>query len=159
VLGCVCNHPCEEVCRRGELNEPIAIRALKRFVAERDSGRWRSKIKVAPETGKRIGIVGSGPAGMTAAWFLRKLGHSVTVFEALPEPGGMMRIGIPKYRLPRGVRIKTNVKIESLDELLDQGFNAIFLALGTTKGIKMGIPGEDDPRVLDGISLVHKSWR
>jgi len=167
VLGCVCNHPCEEVCRRGELNEPITIRALKRFVAERDSDRWRSKIKVSPETGKRIGIVGSGPAGLTAAWFLRKLGHSVTVFEALPEPGGMMRIGIPKYRLPRdildreikdiesiGVRIKTNVKIESLDELLDQGFNAIFLALGTTKGIKMGIPGEDDPRVLDGISLL-----
>jgi len=168
VLGCVCDHPCEEACRRGEVNEPIAIRALKRFVAEQDSGRWRTKITVAPETGKKVAIVGSGPAGLTAAWFLRKLGHSVTVFEALPKAGGMMRIGIPKYRLPRdlldreiedieniGVKIKTNAKIESLDELFSQGFNAIYLALGATQGIKMGIPGEDNPQVLDGISVLR----
>jgi len=168
VLGCVCDHPCEEACRRGEVNEPIAIRALKRFVAEQDSGRWRTKITVAPETGKKVAIVGSGPAGLTAAWFLRKLGHSVTVFEALPKAGGMMRIGIPKYRLPRdlldreiedieniGVKIKTNTKIESLDELFSQGFNAIYLALGATQGIKMGIPGEDNPQVLDGISVLR----
>ena len=168
VLGCVCNHPCEEACRRCEVNEPIAIRALKRFVAERDSNRWQSKITIATETGKKVAIVGSGPAGLTAAWFLRKLGHSVTVFEALPEPGGMMRIGIPEYRLPRdilnqeikdieniGVKIKLNTKIESLDELFNQGFNAIFLALGTTESIKIEIPGEDDPRVLDGMSVLR----
>ena len=168
VLGCVCDHPCEEACRRGEVNEPIAIRALKRFVAEQDSGRWRTKVTVAPETGKKVAIVGSGPAGLTAAWFLRKLGHSVTVFEALPETGGMMRVGIPKYRLPRdvldqeitdikniGVKIEINTKIESLDELFNQGFNAIYLALGAAEGIKMGIPGEDNPQILDGISVLR----
>ena len=168
VLGCVCDHPCEEACRRGEVNEPIAIRALKRFVAEQDSGRWRTKVTVAPETGKKVAIVGSGPAGLTAAWFLRKLGHSVTVFEELPEIGGMMRVGIPKYRLPRdvldqeitdieniGVKIEINTKIESLDELFNQGFNAIYLALGAAEGIKMGIPGEDNPQILDGISVLR----
>ena len=167
VLGYVCDHPCEEECRRSQVNEPIAIRALKRFAAEQDSGRWRSKLTIAPDTGKKVAIVGSGPAGLTAAWFLKKLGHSVTVFEALPEPGGMMRIGIPEYRLPRdvlnqeikdiesiGVKIKTNTKIESLDKLFDQGFQAVFLAVGATEGIRMEIPGEDDPRVLDGISVL-----
>ncbi len=168
ILGCVCDHPCEEACRRSELNEPIAIRALKRFVAERDSGRWWSKIKIAQDTSKKIAIVGSGPAGLTAAWFLRKLGHSVTVFESLSEPGGMMRIGIPKYRLPRdvlnkeikyieniGVKIKTDTKIESLDKLFNLDFNAIFVALGATEGIKMGIPGEDELYVLDGINMLR----
>ncbi|MGB2600407.1 MAG: 2Fe-2S iron-sulfur cluster-binding protein, partial [Candidatus Omnitrophota bacterium] len=167
VLGCVCDHPCEEPCRRGEVNEPIAIRALKRFVAELDSGRWRSKIRVAADTNKRVAVVGAGPAGLTASWFLRILGHSVTVFEALPEPGGMMRTCIPKYRLPRdivdneirdiektGVKIKTNEKVESVDKLFDQGFDAVFLATGADQGMKMGMPGEDDPRVLDGISVL-----
>jgi len=167
VLGYVCDHPCEEECRRSQVNEPIAIRALKRFAAEQDSGRWRSKLTIAPDTGKKVAIVGSGPAGLTAAWFLKKLGHSVTVFEAMPKAGGMMRMGIPGYRLPWdvlnqeikdiesiGVKIKTNTKIESLDELFDQGFQAVFLAVGATEGIKMEIPGEDDPRVLDGISVL-----
>ena len=168
VLGCVCNHLCEEACRRNELNDSIAIRALKRFVAERDSGRWRTKVEIAPETGKKVAIVGSGPAGLTAAWFLRKLGHSVVVFEALPEPGGMLRTGIPRYRLPEnvlhqeikdiediGVEIRTNTKIESLDQLFNQAFDAVFLALGAPQDMKMGIPGEDDCRVLDGISFLR----
>ncbi|MEA1958918.1 MAG: FAD-dependent oxidoreductase, partial [Chloroflexota bacterium] len=168
VLGCVCHHPCEEVCRRCELNDPIAIRALKRFVAENDSGRWRSKIEVAPDSGKQVAIVGSGPAGLTAAWFLRKLGHAVTVFEARPVTGGMMRTGIPAYRLPRdildreiedianiGVEIKTNTEMESLDALFDRGFHSIFLAIGAQRGMTMGIHGEeDDPRILDGVSVL-----
>jgi NADPH-dependent glutamate synthase beta subunit-like oxidoreductase len=168
VLGCVCDHPCEETCRRCELNEPVAIKVLKRFVAERDSGRWRTKVEIAPETGKKVAIVGSGPAGLTAAWFLRKLGHLATVFEALPEPGGMLRAGIPRYRLPEnvldqeikdieniGVEIRTNARIESLDQVFNQGFDAVFLALGAPQDMKMGIPGEDDPRVLDGISFLR----
>ena len=168
VLGHVCHHPCEEECRRSELNEPIAIKALKRFAAGRDSGRWHSKVEIAPETGRKAAIVGSGPAGLTAAWFLRISGHSVTVFEALPEAGGMMRTGIPKYRLPEevlnkeikdienaGVRINTNTRIESLDELFQQGFDAVFLAPGASEGMKMGIPGEDYPQVLDGISVLR----
>lgn len=167
VLGCVCHHPCEEVCRRVELNEPMSIRGLKRFVAERDSGRWRSKLIIASETGKKVAVVGSGPAGLTAAWFLRKSGHSVTVFEALPAPGGMMKAGIPEYRLPAdilnreikdieniGVKIEVNTEIKALDRLFSQGFNAVFLALGAHEGIKMGIPGEDGLQVLNGISIL-----
>jgi len=166
-LGCVCHHPCEEVCRRCELNNPIAIRALKRFAAEQDSGRWRSKVKIAPDTGNKVAIVGAGPAGLTAAYFLRTLGHSVTVFEMLPAAGGMMRTGIPEYRLPRdildseindirniGVDIRLNTKVRSIDSLFDKGFNAVFLAMGAPEGTKMGIPGEEDPRVLDGISVL-----
>jgi len=168
ILGCVCHHPCEEVCHRGEVNETMSIRELKRFVAKQDSGRWRSKITIAPDTGRKVAIIGSGPCGLTAAWFLKKAGHSVTVFEALPEPGGMMKAGIPDYRLPAeilnrevediesiGVKIKTNTKIESLDKLFDQKFDAILLALGAQEGTKMGIPGEEDPRVLEGISLLR----
>jgi formate dehydrogenase beta subunit len=166
-LGCVCHHPCEEVCRRCELNEPIAIRELKRFAAEQDNGRWRSKVKIAPDTGKKVAIVGSGPAGLTAAWFLRTLGHAATVFEVLPAAGGMMRTGIPEYRLPRdildaeikdiediGVDIKLNTKVRSIDSLFDKGFNAVFLAMGAPNGIGMNMQGEEDPRVLDGISVL-----
>ena len=128
VLGCVCYHPCETVCRHGELNEAIAICALKCFAAKNDTKLWKKRSKSAPSTGKRVAIIGSGPAGLTAAYYLAKSGHSVTVFEALPEAGGMMRVGIPEYRLPRhvlnseirniqeaGVDIRTNTRIESID--------------------------------------------
>jgi len=168
-LGLVCHHPCEEGCSRSDINEPISIRELKRFVAEIDNERWKKKLKIKKDTGKKIAIVGSGPAGLTAAWFLRLKGHNITVFEALPKPGGMLKTGIPNYRLPPeilekeikniidiGVKIKTNTRIKSLNELFKEGFNAIFLATGAPKGIKMGIEGEDDPRVLDGISTLKK---
>ena len=166
-LGCVCPHPCEEECRRGEVNEAISIRALKKFVAERDTGRWREKLEILPDTGKKVAVVGAGPAGLTAAWFIRKKGHAVTVLEALDKGGGTMRIGIPEYRLPRevldqeikdiediGVEFRYNTQVESLDDLFEQGFDAVFLGLGATKGTTMGIPGEDDPRVLDGLSVL-----
>ncbi|MBM3156746.1 MAG: FAD-dependent oxidoreductase [Chloroflexi bacterium] len=168
VLGRVCFHPCEEVCRRGKLNQPIAICSLKRFVAEQDGGQWRTKSKRAAPTGKRVAIVGSGPAGLTAAYYLAKLGQSVTVFEALPEAGGMMRVGIPRYRLPgevldseidgirgAGVEIKPNAKVESLEALRKQGYNAIFVALGAHKGVKIGIEGEDSAGVIECISLLR----
>ncbi len=169
VLGLVCHHPCEEACSRCDINEPISIRELKRFVAENDTRRWKSKVKVSSDTGKKVAIVGAGPAGLTAAWFLRKQGHAITVFEELSEPGGMLKTGIPDYRLlpdvlnkeiiditDIGVKIKTNTKIESLDELFNKDFDVIFLALGAPKGIEMGLPGEDDSRVLDGISTLKK---
>jgi formate dehydrogenase beta subunit len=168
ILGRVCTHPCEGKCRRGELNEPIAICALKRFAAEHDTGSWKTSVKAAPPTGKRVAIVGSGPAGLTAAYYLAKQGHSITVFEALPEPGGMMRVGIPEYRLPKnvldaeieeirqvGVDIRTNTRVESLDNLFEQGFNGVFLALGACQGMKMGVDGEDSPGVLEGICLLR----
>ena len=168
-LGCVCPHPCEDACRRGEVNEAISIRALKKFVAERDNGRWREKLEILSDSGKKVAVVGAGPAGLTAAWFIRKKGHAVTVFEALDKGGGTMRIGIPEYRLPRdvldqeikdiadiGVKFQYNTRIDSLNSLFDQGFDAVFLGMGATKGTTMGIPGEDDPRVLDGLSVLRK---
>ena len=161
VCGRVCIHPCEAQCTRGQFDEAIAIRILKRFAFENDSGLWRQNSKVAPASGKRVAIIGSGPGGLTAAYYLAKLGHAVTVFEALAEPGGMMRVGIPDYRLPNdilkaeikeienvGVEIKTNNRIDSLEDLFKQGYNAIFLAIGAHQNIKIGIPGEDDPRVM-----------
>ena len=167
-LGRVCFAPCEDACRRGALNEPIAIRTLKRFAAEQDTGLWRQGSKRAPATGKRVAIVGSGPAGLTAGYYLAKLGHSVTVFEALPEPGGMMRFGIPQYRLPRkildaeiediksvGVDIRTNSRVDSLDELFQQGYRAIFLAVGAHQGIGIGVEGEDSPGVIDCVSFLR----
>ncbi len=168
-LGCVCPHPCEEACRRGEVNEAISIRALKKFAAERDTGRWREKLKILPDTGKKVAIIGSGPAGLTAAWFIRKKGHAVTIFESLSKGGGTMRIGIPEYRLPRhvldqeikdiediGVEFRYNTRVESLNDLFDQGFNAIFLGMGAIQGTTMGIPGEEDPRVLNGLSVLRE---
>jgi len=126
VCGYVCIHPCEAKCRRGLLDEAIGIRVLKRFAVDNGNGMWKQNSRIAPATGKKVAIVGSGPAGLTAAFYLAKLGHKVTVFEALPEVGGMMRVAIPDYRLPKdvlqndireieavGVDIKTNTRVES----------------------------------------------
>jgi NADPH-dependent glutamate synthase beta subunit-like oxidoreductase/NAD-dependent dihydropyrimidine dehydrogenase PreA subunit len=169
VLGYVCDHPCETACRSSEPNEPIAIRALKRFAAEWDTGLWKKNSKKAPPTGKRVAVVGSGPAGLTAAYYLSKLGHSVTIFEALSAPGGMMRVGIPEYRLPKqvldleieeikrmGVDIKTNTKIESFGDLFEQGYHAIFLAIGAHQGVKIGVEGEDSPGVMEAITFLRQ---
>jgi len=169
VLGYVCDHPCETVCRRLEINEAIAIKGLKRFAAERDSGAWKKNSKKAPPTDKRVAIVGSGPAGLTTAYYLSKLGHSVIVFEALPVPGGMLRVGIPEYRLPKEVldaeieeikqesfNIKTDTKIESLDSLFKQGYDAVFLAIGAHQGTKMRVEGEDSPGVMDAIAFLRE---
>jgi NADH-quinone oxidoreductase subunit F len=168
VCGYVCVHPCEAKCRRALLDDAIGIRMLKRFAAEHDSGLWKQNSGVAPATGKRVAIVGSGPAGLTAAYYLAKLGHSVTVFEALPEPGGMMQVGIPDYRLPKdilraeikeieniGVEIKTNARVDSLDGLFKQGYDAVFLAVGAHQGIKMGVVGEDSPGVRECVSFLR----
>ena len=115
-----------------------------------------------------VAIVGSGPAGLTAAYYLTSLGHSATVFEALPEPGGMMRFGIPDYRLPKdilnaeikeiediGVEIKTNTRVDSIDNLLKDGYDAIFIALGAHQGISIGVEGDDNPKVIEGVDF----WR
>jgi len=168
VCGHVCVHPCETRCRRGLLDDAIDIRVLKRFATEHDTGLWKLNSRVAPATGKRVAIIGSGPAGLTAAYYLAKLGHSVTVFEALPEPGGMVRVGIPDYRLPKeilkaeideikgvGVDIRTNTRVDSPEGLFKQGYNAIFLAIGAHQGTRIGVEGEDSPQVKECISFLR----
>lgn len=168
VLGYVCDHPCEDVCRRRELNEAISIRELKRFAAEKDVEPRKENSQKAPPTGKRVAIVGSGPAGLTAAYYLAKRGHDVTVFEALPFSGGIMRVGIPEYRLPRdvlddeikniesvGVKIRTNTSVDSLDTILEEGYNAILVAVGTHQGQKLPIPGADLEGVLVSIPFLR----
>jgi len=162
VCGLVCFHPCEAKCRRGQLEEAIAIRMLKGYAAKHDNGLWKENIRTAPDTGKRVAVVGAGPAGLTAGYYLARRGHSVTVFEALPEPGGMMRVGIPDYRLPKdilkseikeiedaGVEIRTSTRVESIDELFKEGYNAVFVATGAHQGMKIGVKGESSRGVMD----------
>jgi len=173
VCGRVCNHPCEEECRRGEIDEPVSICALKRFVAdyEMQTGERFTLPKPEPRQ-EKVAIVGSGPAGLTAAYNLAKWGYQVTIFEALPVVGGMLWAGIPAYRLPReviqrdvdfikslGVEIKTNTPIGdglTLDDLSEQGYKAILLAIGAHKGRKLGVPGEDLEGVMDCVDFLRK---
>ncbi|MFQ5758808.1 MAG: FAD-dependent oxidoreductase [Candidatus Bathyarchaeia archaeon] len=170
VLGYICHHPCEDECRRGKVNEAMSICALKRFAAEHDAGLWKANLKKAPPTGKRVAIVGSGPAGLTAAYYLARKGHSVTMFESLSELGGMMRFGAPEYRLPRevlekdvrdilelGVDVKTGVNIGedlSLKDLENQS-EAIFLATGAPLSKKLKIEGVELEGVLWGLDLLR----
>jgi NADPH-dependent glutamate synthase beta subunit-like oxidoreductase len=171
VLGYVCHRPCESVCRRAEVNEPVSIRDLKRFAAENDRDRlWEKNGGRDSSTGKRVAVVGAGPAGLTAAYYLSRRGHGVTVFETLPFAGGMMRFGIPEYRLPRevleseirviekaGVEIRTDTKIESLDTLMrEQGYHAALAALGAHRGQRLCIPGKDLEGVWVGLDLLRE---
>lgn len=172
VLGRVCHHPCEAECRRGKLDGAISIRALKHFASENDTGFWKQYLKPVLPTGKRVAVVGSGPAGLTAAYYLARLGHKVTVFEKNPEPGGMMRAAIPEYRLPRkvlqaeieeilnqGVELKTNTTIgEGLPfaQLKDQGYQAIFIAVGAQLSQKLDIGGVDLAGVFWGVEFLKE---
>jgi len=168
VCGYVCLHPCEAECQRNQLDEHILIRVLKRFAAEHDTGLWKQNLKAAPPTGKRVAVVGSGPAGLAAAYYLARLGHSVTVFEAMPEPGGKMLSSIPGYELPKeilkaeikeienlGVDIRTNTKVDSVESLFEQGYQAVLLAVGINQGVKLPIPGADLDGVLAGTSFLE----
>jgi formate dehydrogenase (NADP+) beta subunit len=170
VLGYCCDHPCEAACRRGEVNQPVAIRELKRFAAGNDKDHiWLEKIQKKPSSGKKVAVIGSGPAGLTAAFYLALQGHAVTVFESLPRAGGMMRYGIPQYRLPRevldseikyieetGINIRTGTTVESVDKLFEEGYNALLIAVGTHQGQRLRIPGSDNPAVLVGVEFLRE---
>jgi len=157
VCGWICTAPCEPACRRGTLDEPIAIRTLKRFAAEH--GTLPDLPAPSLRRVERVAIVGGGPAGMSAAYYLARLGYAATVFEAMPVPGGMMAIGIPEYRLPRevlraeidrivglGVDLRLNQAMGrdfSLGDLEEQGYQAIFLSTGAPKSRRLGVPGDE----------------
>jgi len=167
VLGHVCFHPCEQVCRRGEINAPVSICGLKRIAAEKSTGEWKSRLRPPTPTGKRVAVVGAGPAGLTAAYFLARKGHAVAVFEALPEPGGMLRYGILSYRLPLevvkkeideiiavGVELRTNSRV-TLQELQSAGFNAVLLATGAHGGRRLPVEGAGLGGIVQGVHLLR----
>ena len=170
ILGRVCVHPCEESCRRGEVNEPISICALKRYAADGEQGLWKKNSKVANDTGKKVAIVGAGPAGLTAAFYLKKQGHAVTLFEGRGKPGGMMRYGIPRYRLPGdlldkeisdildlGIEFRpdqTLGKDFTLDQLKRDGYEVVFLGLGAQLSRRIPLEGSDLTEVLWGVDYL-----
>ena len=168
ICAYVCTHPCEDACRRCQVDKPVAIRALKRFAVEFGGDRM---VQAEAETTQqeKVAIVGSGPAGMACAYYLRKLGYPATIFEAHSEMGGMLRVGIPQYRLPRqvldtevqrltqmGVEIRLSTKVVSLDLLFDLGYKAIFITIGAHQSLRMGIEGEESPGVIDGATFLRE---
>ncbi|MHB8335574.1 MAG: FAD-dependent oxidoreductase [Acidimicrobiales bacterium] len=168
-LGRACYAPCENECTRDDLEASIPIRRLKRFVADRHYDTMAGPGVEAPEpNGKRVAIVGSGPAGLTAAWQLARLGYGVTLHEASPEPGGFLRYAIPAYRLPNdvverdianvtalGVTILTDSPITDLEALHDSGFDAVLVATGTPRSTTLAIPGEDLESVRSGLDFLR----
>ena len=172
VLGRVCIRPCEEVCRRGEVNEPIAICALKRYASDHEQGLWKTSSLVKGDSGKKIAVIGAGPAGLTAGFYLRKQGHAVTLFESRSKPGGMMRYGIPSYRLPEsildkeigevlelGIEFMPNQTLGKdfvLESLKSDGFDAIFLGLGAQLSRRLDIEGSDLEEVLWGVDFLGR---
>lgn len=170
VIGRICTRPCEGNCRRDLVDEEVAICFLKRFVADKDmqsSDRFRPEVK--PPTGKKVAIIGAGPAGLSAAYYLAIEGHKPVIFEAQPKPGGMLRYGIPAYRLPKGVLDR---EIETITELgveirvnqalgkdfsledLKHNYDAVFLGIGAQKGIRLGIESGQSGGILSGIDFL-----
>jgi len=170
ICGRVCHHPCETVCRSGEDGEAIAIRALKHFVADLELDRGIPIEKPEATYPEKVAIIGSGPSGLTCAYFLGKWGYEVTIFEKLPVPGGMLAVGIPDYRLSKrvlnlevdalrqmGVEIRTNTTIGKdiqISDLMNEGYKAIFIGAGAHKGLKMNIPGEELDGVIDAVEFL-----
>ncbi len=168
-VGRVCYAPCQEACNRGQIDEPLCIRDLKRV----PGGQWNIEeleVPVVAKIDKKVAVVGAGPAGLAAANDLALKGHNVTIFEALPEPGGMLRVGIPEYRLPKeilrqeidyiqklGVEIKTGVRVgkDIALEQLQKNYDAIFVGVGAHGGMKLGVEGEDIPGVMEGIGFLR----
>ena len=172
VCGRVCTHPCEGKCRRSQLDEAVAICDLKRFAADWELMNPLPPDRPAVQKDAKVAIVGSGPAGLTAAYYLAGFGYQVTVFEALPEAGGMLRAGIPEYRLPkdvldaeilaicrRGVEIRTGIAVGrdiTIEDLKKQGYRAIFIAAGANVSQKLRVPGEDLDGVIGAMEFVRE---
>lgn len=173
-LGRVCPHPCEEACRRGLIDEPISIQQLKRFAADMDLEGEVFVPECEEDTGKSVAIIGGGPMGLSAAYFLRQMGHDVTIFESMPNAGGMLRYGIPEYRLPKavldeeiatiesmGVEIITNTKV-GVDipfETIRSDYDAVLLGIGAWVSTGVGCKGEDAEGVIGGIDFLRRVVR
>lgn len=172
VCGRICPHPCESQCRRALVDEAVAINPLKRFAAEYELGHDPFVPQPGSDTGKRVAIVGGGPAGLSAAYYLRLQGHAVTIFEALPELGGMARYGIPRFRLPwelmdREIRVILDMGVEvrhgqrlgkdfSVNDLRSQGFDAVLVAIGAHKAKPMGVENEQVAGVIGGVDFLRR---
>ena len=169
IMGRVCYRPCETACNRAQLDTAVGINSVERFLGDEAIKRgWKIPVAAAP-TGKRVLVVGAGPSGLSAAYHLTRLGHQVTIRDAGAEPGGMMRYGIPKYRLPRdimdaeinrvldmGVTLETGVTVANLEQAMrDGGFGAAFVAVGAHIGRRTSIPAGDSARILDAVSVLH----
>ncbi|MGH3135435.1 MAG: NAD(P)-binding protein [Gaiellaceae bacterium] len=169
VMGRVCYHPCESVCNRAQLDEAVGINAVERFLGDEAIARgWQAEI-TAPRSGGRVLVVGAGPSGLAAAYHLARMGHGVAIYDAGPKPGGMMRYGIPKYRLPRdvldaeirrildlGVTLEPNHDVSSILEAMEEGrFDAVFLAVGAHLGKRAYIPAGSAAKMVDAVSLLR----
>lgn len=168
IMGRVCYHPCQDVCNRSFLDEAVGINSVERFLG--DHALEKGWVIPAPEkeSGFKVLIIGAGPAGLSAAYHLRRLGHDVTVRDATHAPGGMMRYGIPKYRLPRevldaeidrikamGINFEMNTRVDDVHEAMDEGFHAVFMAIGAQLSKRAYIPASEAARILDAIKVLH----
>jgi NADPH-dependent glutamate synthase beta subunit-like oxidoreductase len=169
VMGRVCYHPCETACNRTHLDEAVGINAVERFLGDEAIARGWTVTVDAPPTGKRVLVVGAGPSGLSAAYHLRRLGHAVTVYEAGPVAGGMMRFGIPRHRLPRdildaeirrildlGIELELNRTVRNIEDAMREGgFDAAFLAVGAHIGKRAYIPAGSAAKVLDAVCVLR----
>jgi len=168
IMGRVCYHPCQTVCSRGQLDEAVGINSVERFLGDLAIEKGWIIPVTAPSTGFKVLIIGAGPTGLSAAYHLRRMGHAVTIRDAADLAGGMMRFGIPKYRLPRnilnaeiariedmGVRFQMNRKVDNVQDAIDDGFDAVFLAVGAQIGKRAYIPAGEAARILDAVNVLH----
>jgi len=168
IMGRVCYHPCESVCSRKTLDEAVGINSVERFLGDLAIEKGWTIPVTAELSGRHVLVVGAGPSGLSAAYHLRRLGHDVTIRDATDAPGGMMRFGIPKYRLPRevldaeiaritamGVRLELGVRVDDVNAAMAEGFDAVFLAVGAHIGKRAYIPAGESAKILDAVHLLH----
>ena len=168
IMGRVCYHPCQDVCNRSFLDEAVGINSVERFLGDHALEKGWEIPAPEKESGFKVLIIGAGPAGLSAAYHLRRLGHDVTVRDATHAPGGMMRYGIPKYRLPRevldaeidrikamGIKFEMNTRVDDVHEAMDEGFHAVFMAIGAQLSKRAYIPASEAARILDAIKVLH----